>query len=69
MNYFRFPGYVLPEPWHEVCDPSTNYIYYWNTLTNEISWELPQVFEPTQAPTPTIEQVEQNTKILYHRKK
>ena len=44
-----------------MCDPSANYIHLWNTLTNEVSWELPQVFEPTQAPTPAIEQVEQNT--------
>ncbi len=28
---------------------------------NEGSWELPQVFEPTQAPTSAIEEVEQNT--------
>ncbi len=60
MNYFKFPGYILPEPWQEVCDPSTNYIYYWNTLTNEVSWELPQVFEPTQAPTSTIEEIQQS---------
>lgn len=44
-----------------MCDPSTSYVYYWNTLTNEVSWELPQVFVPIQAPTPAIDQVEQNT--------
>ena len=54
-------GYVLPEPWQQVCDPSTNYIYYWNTLTNEVSWELPQLVEYSQVVHPEVEQVEQST--------
>jgi hypothetical protein len=61
MYFFIFAGYVLPEPWQQVCDPSTNYIYYWNTLTNEVSWELPQVFDSSQPPQAEVEQTEQST--------
>jgi uncharacterized protein YbdZ (MbtH family) len=31
----------LPEGWTEVVDPSNEQIYYYNTLTEETSWELP----------------------------
>ena len=51
----------MPEPWQQVCDPSTNYIYYWNTLTNEVSWELPQVLEYSHAAHPEVEQEEEST--------
>jgi hypothetical protein len=32
---------ALPEGWTEVVDPSSEQIYYHNTLTQETSWELP----------------------------
>ncbi|KAK2703610.1 hypothetical protein QYM36_018006 [Artemia franciscana] len=34
----------LKEPttsWQQLYDPNTGYPYYWNTLTNEITWEPP----------------------------
>ena len=27
--------------WQQLYDPNTGYPYYWNTLTNEITWEPP----------------------------
>lgn len=27
--------------WQEVWDENSGCYYYWNTLTNEVSWELP----------------------------
>ena len=27
--------------WQEVWDENTGCYYYWNTLTNEVAWELP----------------------------
>ncbi|KAK3103479.1 hypothetical protein FSP39_019546 [Pinctada imbricata] len=34
----KFP---LPEGWEEVADPETNRFYYWNTLTDQVSWLSP----------------------------
>lgn len=28
--------------WKEVVDPNTNHAYYWNPLTNEVAWTLPE---------------------------
>ena len=28
--------------WQEVVDPNTNHAYYWNPLTNEVAWTLPE---------------------------
>jgi len=28
--------------WQEVWDENTGCYYYWNTQTNEVTWELPQ---------------------------
>ncbi|XP_046861631.1 formin-binding protein 4-like [Xenia sp. Carnegie-2017] len=47
--------YVLPEPWQQVCDPNTNYMYYWNTLTNEVSWELPESLISTSLPMSAVD--------------
>ncbi|KAK3585821.1 hypothetical protein CHS0354_038341 [Potamilus streckersoni] len=33
--------YPLPPGWKEVADPATNRYYYWNTLTDEVSWLSP----------------------------
>ena len=29
-------------PWQECLDPSSGHIYYWNTVTNDVSWTLPE---------------------------
>ncbi|XP_072047577.1 formin-binding protein 4-like isoform X2 [Amphiura filiformis] len=36
--------------WQELLDENTNCIYYWNTITNEVTWDMPADF---QAPAPT----------------
>ncbi|XP_028416445.1 formin-binding protein 4-like [Dendronephthya gigantea] len=59
--YQNVKDYVLPEPWQEVCDPTTNYVYYWNTLTNEVSWELPHICGPTEMQISTVENVQQSS--------
>lgn len=51
----EFVDYLLPEPWQQVCDPNTNYMYYWNTLTNEVSWELPESLIPTSLPISAVD--------------
>lgn len=28
--------------WHECLDPSTQHVYYWNTVTNEVTWTPPE---------------------------
>ncbi|XP_060080960.1 polyglutamine-binding protein 1-like [Ylistrum balloti] len=33
--------YPLPEGWEEVADAETNRYYYWNVLTDEVSWLSP----------------------------
>ena len=27
--------------WHHCQDENTQYFYYWNTGTNEVTWEIP----------------------------
>ena len=37
-------GEVVEAPptfWHQVVDANSNHPYYWNPLTNEVSWTLP----------------------------
>lgn len=31
----------LPENWTEATDPGSGRVYYYNTATNETSWEKP----------------------------
>eukprot|EP00117_Sycon_ciliatum_P013869 scpid52762/ scgid14366/ Formin-binding protein 4; Formin-binding protein 30 len=43
------PGSVQPAAestpvWHECLDPNSGHVYYWNTITNEVSWTLPEDF-------------------------
>ncbi|XP_061187428.1 polyglutamine-binding protein 1-like [Saccostrea echinata] len=33
--------YPLPGGWEEVADPLTNCYYYWNTITDQVSWLSP----------------------------
>ncbi|XP_064606488.1 polyglutamine-binding protein 1-like [Liolophura sinensis] len=33
--------YPLPDNWQEVADPETNRYYYWNRITDEVSWLSP----------------------------
>ena len=33
---------VQPSFWQQVMDPNTNHPYYWNPLTNEVLWSLPE---------------------------
>eukprot|EP00747_Dinoflagellata_sp_TGD_P102942 gnl/TRDRNA2_/TRDRNA2_168802_c2_seq1.p1 gnl/TRDRNA2_/TRDRNA2_168802_c2~~gnl/TRDRNA2_/TRDRNA2_168802_c2_seq1.p1 ORF type:complete len:673 (-),score=181.71 gnl/TRDRNA2_/TRDRNA2_168802_c2_seq1:82-2100(-) len=40
----------LPPPWAAVTDPNTGRPYYWNQVTNEVSWTPPQMPIPTRTP-------------------
>lgn len=33
--------YPLPPDWQEVADPETDRYYYWNTITDQVSWLAP----------------------------
>lgn len=33
--------YPLPPEWQEIADPETDRYYYWNTLTDQVSWLSP----------------------------
>ena len=37
-------------PWKELTDESTNYLYYWNIETNEVSWTLPECLSKSTLP-------------------
>lgn len=39
--YTFIPVGVEMGDWQEVWDDNSGCYYYWNTLTNEVSWELP----------------------------
>lgn len=39
--YVFFAVGVEMGDWQEVWDENSGCYYYWNTLTNEVSWELP----------------------------
>ena len=39
--FFFFAVGVEMGDWQEVWDENSGCYYYWNTLTNEVSWELP----------------------------
>lgn len=42
MNFpFFFAVGVEMGDWQEVWDENSGCYYYWNTLSNEVSWELP----------------------------
>ncbi|XP_033112263.1 formin-binding protein 4-like [Anneissia japonica] len=36
--------------WQELLDPNTNCMYFWNTVTNEVTWEVPQALQDKVAP-------------------
>lgn len=43
MNIFYF--FVEPvSVWQQCVDENTQYQYYWNTLNNEVTWEIPLEF-------------------------
>lgn len=39
--YIFFAVGVEMGDWQEVWDENSGCYYYWNTVTNEVSWELP----------------------------
>lgn len=41
LIYLFFTVGVEMGDWQEVWDENSGCYYYWNTLTNEVSWELP----------------------------
>lgn len=41
LFYFLLVGIEMGD-WQEVWDENTGCYYYWNTQTNEVTWELPQ---------------------------
>lgn len=42
IPFFFFAVGVEMGDWQEVWDENSGCYYYWNTLTNEVSWELPR---------------------------
>lgn len=42
MSCILFAVGVEMGDWQEVWDENTGCYYYWNTQTNEVTWELPQ---------------------------
>jgi hypothetical protein len=54
MEEEKEQGSDLPEDWVEVPDPSTGKSYYYNSKTQETSWEKPS--KPTQQGEPTGEE-------------
>lgn len=38
-------GEVPPCPWVECIDESTGYTYFWNQVTNEVTWDCPPEYE------------------------
>jgi len=47
----------LPQGWQTVVDPISHEIFYWNTLTDEVTWYRP---EPVQHPQPQTTQSEED---------
>jgi len=46
----------LPEGWKAVADPVTGNIYYWNTVTNGVTWAIPKASQTmTSMPVPYTE--------------
>jgi tetratricopeptide (TPR) repeat protein len=45
-------GSGLPPAWQSLQDEATGNTYYWNTTTNETTWERPQLSEPKPGPGP-----------------
>ncbi|GIY24845.1 WW domain-containing protein [Caerostris darwini] len=46
-NYCQFndPNKNLDCTWQEIHDSSTGYNYYWNVLTNEVTWDCPEEYK------------------------
>ncbi|XP_070568663.1 formin-binding protein 4-like [Ptychodera flava] len=40
--------------WQEVFDANTNCTYYWNTVTNEVSWDIPQSIKQSTSTTEVV---------------
>ena len=38
----QVPTYDSNSVWHECLDPSTQHVYYWNTVTDEVTWTFPE---------------------------
>ncbi|XP_071954946.1 formin-binding protein 4-like [Antedon mediterranea] len=43
--------------WQELLDPNTNCMYFWNTVTNEVTWELPQSLQNVAEPSTSASSV------------
>jgi hypothetical protein len=42
----------LPDGWQAVPDPASGQSYYWNQVTNEVTWTKPEKPKPVPQPTP-----------------
>ncbi|XP_069141783.1 polyglutamine-binding protein 1-like [Argopecten irradians] len=54
--------YPLPEGWEEVADAETNRYYYWNFLTDEVSWLSP--VHPSANITVSAQKVNKNVSMV-----
>ena len=47
LTVIRVPICCISEPtttWQHCLDESTQHYYYWNTTTNEVTWEIPDEY-------------------------
>ena len=54
---------MLPHPWTSVFDESSKSFYYWDSITNETTWEKPQLITCDNAAT-IVEEAAQCSAIL-----
>jgi len=52
------PEQDLPDGWKAILDPTSNEAYYWNTVTEEVTWDKPGAKQQVQAQVQPIQSEE-----------
>ena len=47
-------GMILPAPWTEHIELPTGYLYYWNSVTGESTWDPPEGSRPPKDAEPGV---------------